>query len=255
MKISIITTCFNRRATIRGAIESVLAQDYRDIEYILVDGASTDGSIDLIKEMINDKRWKQSFKFISEPDHGMYEAINKGIRMATGDVIGLVHSDDFLYDTHVISDVAAKMEETGCDFLYGDGVYVDAENTQKPVRNWIGGSYSRWKVACGWLPLHPTCYIRREVMEREGLYDESYKIAADSDLLFRYLYIARLSVTYLKRRIIRMRMGGMSTDSEKRKQMFWEDVRMYRSHGRWGIPTKLMKMSWKVPQFIEAKWM
>ena len=92
-------------------------------------------------------------------------------------------------------------------------------------------------------------------MEREGLYDESYKIAADSDLLFRYLYIARLSVTYLKRRIIRMRMGGMSTDSEKRKQMFWEDVRMYRSHGRWGIPTKLMKMSWKVPQFIEAKWM
>lgn len=255
MKVSIITSCYNRAQTIQGAIESVLAQDYPDIEFIVVDGASKDGSVETIKSMMDDGRWKKAWKFISEPDHGMYEAINKGIRMATGDIIGLVHSDDFLYDNHVISDVVKRFEETNADFVYGDGVFVNANDTNKPVRNWIGGSYHRWKVACGWLPLHPTCYIKREVMIREGLYDESYKIAADSDLLFRYLYMANLKVTYLKRKIIRMRMGGLSTDSAKRKMMWDEDVRMYRSHGRWGVPTKIMKMMWKVPQFVEAKFM
>ncbi len=255
MKVSVITTCYNRAATIQGTIESVLAQDYPDIEYIIIDGASNDGSVDTVKRMMEDGRWKTSWKFISESDHGMYEAINKGIRMATGDIIGLVHSDDFLYDNHVISDIVKRFEETKADLVYGDGVFVNANDTNKPVRNWIGGDYHRWKVACGWLPLHPTCYIKREVMLREGLYDESYKIAADSDLLFRYLYMANLKVTYLKRKIIRMRMGGLSTDSAKRKLMWDEDVRMYRSHGRWGVPTKIMKMIWKVPQFIEAKFM
>ena len=256
MKVSIITTCYNRKSTISGAIESVLAQDYDDIEYIVVDGASTDGSVELIRSMMDDVRWKKFWKFISESDHGMYEAINKGIRMTTGDIIGLVHSDDFLYDSHVISDVVKRFEETDADFIYGDGVYVNAEDTSKLVRNWIGGSYSRWKVRCGWLPLHPTCYIKRDVMMREGLYDESFKIAADTDLLVRYLYKAHLKVEYLHRRIIRMRMGGLSTDSEKRKQMWNEDIRLYTAHGFRPVTlTKLMKMAWKVPQFIEAKFM
>lgn len=250
MKVSIITSCYNRKETIRGAIESVLAQDYPEIEYIIIDGSSKDGSLDVINEYKD-----RISNIISEPDHGMYEAINKGIRMATGDIIGLVHSDDFLYDNRVISDVVKRMSDTEADFLYGDGVYVNCNDTSKLVRNWIGGPYHRWKVGLGWLPLHPTCYIMRDVMMREGLYDESYKIAADSDLLFRYLYLSDLKVTYLKRRIIRMRMGGLSTDSEKRRQMFEEDLRMYRSHGRWGYPSKLLKMAWKVPQFIEAKFM
>lgn len=250
MKVSIITTCYNRAATIKDAIESVLAQNYPDIEYIVVDGASMDGSVDVIK------RYQGSVaKIISERDHGMYEAINKGVRMATGEIIGLVHSDDFLYDNHVISDVVKKFKETGADFVYGDGVYVNYLDTQKIVRNWVGGSYYRWKVACGWLPLHPTCYIRRDVMMREGLYDESYKIAADTDLLVRYLYKAHLKVAYMKRKIIRMRMGGLSTDSEKRRQMWNEDIRLYKAHGFWAIPVKIMKMMWKVPQFIEAKFM
>lgn len=250
MKVSIITTCFNRAATIQGAIESVLAQDYPDIEYIIVDGLSNDGSIDVINMYKN-----RVAKIVSERDNGMYEAINKGIRMATGDIIGLVHSDDFLYDSHVISDVVKKLEETGADFVYGDGVFVNANDINKPVRNWIGGAYHRWKVRCGWLPLHPTCYIRRDVMMREGLYDKSFKIAADTDLLVRYLYKAHLKVVYLHRRIIRMRMGGLSTDSQKRRQMWDEDIRLYTAHGfRPVILTKLMKMSWKVPQFIEAKF-
>jgi len=263
VKVSIITTCYNRDATIRGAIESVLAQDYDDIEYIVVDGASTDGSIEAIRseelkvksEKFRVDHPKFTFKFFSEADHGMYEAINKGVKMATGDIIGLVHSDDFLYDSHVISDVVRKFEETGADFVYGDGVFVNYQDTQKLIRNWIGGSYYRWKVACGWLPLHPTCYIRRDVMMREGLYDESYKIAADTDLLVRYLYKAHLKVVYMKRKIIRMRMGGLSTNSEKRRQMWNEDIRLYKAHGFWATPVKIMKMMWKVPQFIEAKFM
>lgn len=250
MKVSIITSCFNRKETIRGAIESVLAQDYQDIEYIVVDGASTDNSLDIINE------YKERIDIIvSEPDHGMYEAINKGIRMATGEIIGLVHSDDFLYDNHVISDIVNIFEETKADFVYGDGVYVNSDDTTKLVRNWIGGQYYRWKVGMGWLPLHPTCYIRRDVMLREGLYDETYHIAADTDLLVRYLYKAQLKVVYMKRKIIRMRMGGLSTDSKKRKLMWDEDIRLYKSHGFKALPTKLMKMAWKIPQFVEAQFM
>lgn len=250
MKVSIITTCYNRASTIQGAIESVLAQDYPDIEYIIVDGMSNDGSMDVINGYKD-----RVAKIVSERDHGMYEAINKGIRMATGDIIGLVHSDDFLYDSHVISDVVKKFENTEADFVYGDGVFVNANNINKPVRNWIGGTYHRWKVRCGWLPLHPTCYIKRDVMMREGLYDQSFKIAADTDLLVRYLYKAHLKVEYLHRRIVKMRMGGLSTDSQKRRQMWDEDIRLYTAHGfRPVILTKLLKMAWKVPQFIEAKF-
>lgn len=252
MKVSIITTCYNRVSTIRDAIESVFSQDYPDIEYIIVDGASTDGSVEVIRSMMNDLRWKKSYKFVSEPDHGMYEAINKGIRMATGDIVGLVHSDDMLYDSHVISDVVGKYEEAGVDFIYGDGIYVNANNLDKVVRYWVGGSYCRWKVRLGWLPLHPTCYIRRDVMLREGLYDESYRIAADTDLLVRYLYKTRLKVAYMKRLVVRMRMGGLSTDSEKRKLMWHEDIRLYKAYGFEARSMKLMKMMWKIPQFVRA---
>ena len=247
MKVTIITSCYNREQTIRGCIESVLSQDYPDIEYIVVDGASKDNSLSIINE------YKDKIsKIISEPDHGMYEAINKGIRVATGDVIGLVHSDDFLFSNQTVSHIVQRFEETHADFLYGDGLFVNPENTDKVVRNWIGGTYRLWKVRHGWLPLHPTCYIRREVMERKGLYNESYKIAADSDFLFRYLLGGELSVTYLKEYIVRMRMGGLSTDSARRKQMWKEDIRLYQSHGMNPTVTKIEKMMWKIPQFIGA---
>lgn len=249
MKVTIITSCYNRESTIRGCIESVLVQDYPDIEYIVIDGASTDGSLAVINEYRD-----RITKIISEPDKGMYEAINKGLRAATGDIVGLVHSDDFLYSPHTISHIVERFKQTGADFLYGDGLFVSAEITDKVVRNWIGGNYRLWKVKHGWLPLHPTCYIRRDVIEKRGYYNETYKIAADSDLLFRYLLGGELSVTYLNEYIIRMRMGGLSTDSAKRRQMWKEDIRMYHSHGMNPIITKLEKMLWKIPQFIMAKF-
>ena len=239
MKVSIITSCYNREATIRGAIESVLSQDYPNIEYIIIDGASKDNSLNIINEYKD-----RITTIISEPDHGMYEAINKGIRLATGDIIGLVHSDDFLFSPQTISHIVNKLNETKADFLYGDGLFVNAENTDKVVRNWIGGNYRQWKVKHGWLPLHPTCYIRKETMQSRGLYNESYKIAADSDLLFRYLQGGDLTVTYLKEYIIKMRMGGLSTDKVRRKQMWNEDIRMYSSHGMNPTITKIEKMLW-----------
>lgn len=247
MRVSIITSCYNRAATIRSAIESVLAQDYNDIEFIVVDGSSTDGSLDIIREYAD-----RISIVISEPDHGMYEAINKGIRVATGEIIGLLHSDDFFYDNGVIGRIVERMKRTHADFLYGDGLFVNPDNTNKVVRNWIGGGYRLWKVRHGWLPLHPTCYIRRDVMMRLGLYNESYKIAADSDLLVRYLLTGGLTVTYLNEYVVRMRMGGLSTDSAKRKKMWEEDIRVYVSHGLWPTLTKLEKMAWKVPQFVLA---
>lgn len=249
MKISIITSCYNRSKTIRGAIESVLAQDYPDIEYIVVDGHSTDGSLQVIREYEG-----QIARIVSEPDNGMYEAINKGIKLATGDVVGLLHSDDFFYDNHVVSRIAERLEATGADFLYGNGLFVNAEHTDKVVRNWIGGKYRIWKVRNGWLPLHPTCYIRRVVMQRRGLYNETYKIAADSDFLLRYLIGGDLNVTYMDSYIVRMRMGGLSTDNEKRRQMWREDIRTYESHGLNPTITKIEKMMWKVPQYIRAKF-
>lgn len=252
MKITIITSCYNREATIRECMESVLTQDYPDIEYIVVDGSSTDGSLRIIEEL---KAAHPDFplKMVSEPDHGMYEAINKGLRMATGDYIGLVHSDDFLFSPQTISHIARRLEETQADFLYGDGLFVNLENTDKVVRNWVGGSYSPWKVRHGWLPLHPTCYISREMMLRKGVYNESYRIAADSDLLFRYLLQGDFKVTYLKEYIVRMRMGGLSTDKARRKQMWEEDLRMFRANGfKHPRIAKIEKMMWKVPQFIGA---
>lgn len=262
MKISIITTCYNREATIRDAIRSVLEQDYPDIEYLVVDGASTDASLDIIRS--EEERAKSpefaasrpgfTMTVISEPDKGMYEAINKGIRRATGEVIGLVHSDDFLYDRHTISSIVREMESTACEFLYADGLFVDSMHTDKVVRDWIGGSYSAWKVRHGWLPLHPTCYIRRDVMTRLGLYNETFRIAADTDLLVRYLIGGNLTVHYYHSYVIRMRIGGMSTSSAKRKVMWHEDLRVYRTHGfNWLTLTKVEKILWKIPQFMKAK--
>lgn len=248
MKVSIITSCLNRAATIRGAIESVLEQDYPYIEYIVVDGASKDNSLSIINE------YKKGIDIIiSEPDKGMYEGINKGIRAATGDIIGLVHSDDFLFSSHTISEIVQAFKEQQADLIYGNGVFVDYNNTNLMIRNWISGTYSKRKVKNGWLPLHPTVYIKKASIDQWGLYDESYKIAADSDLLVRYLYGADLKVSYLDKYLVKMRMGGLSTDSGKTKQKWAEDLRMYKSHGFNPIAALKGKVLSKIPQFIEAK--
>lgn len=249
MKISIITSCFNREATIGDTINSVLLQTYPDIEYIVVDGASKDHSL----EVINQYK-EQIAHIISEPDKGMYEGINKGIRIATGDVIGLIHSDDFFYSKDVIEHIVREFEKTDADLVYGNGLFVDFEYTNKVVRNWISGAYSKQKMRQGWLPLHPTVYIKRDCFTRLGLYNESYKIAADSELLVRYMYEGDLDIVYLDEYIIRMRMGGLSTDPEKMKEKWAEDLKLYRDHGFSPYWTLLCKVIFKIPQFVSAKF-
>lgn len=249
MKVSLITTCYNRAATIKGSIESVLGQDYPDIEYIVVDGASSDGTLDVVNQ------YKDKITtIISEPDKGMYEAINKGLRAATGDIVGLVHSDDWLFSPSVISHVVECFNNTGADFLYGDGIFVKPDDNNSVVRKWLGGAYRLWKVKHGWLPLHPTCYIKRDVLTRKGFYNETYKIAADSDFLLRLLLPGDLNVVYLQENIIKMRMGGLSTNSEKRRQMWREDERIYNSHGLSPRLSKIEKVLWKLPQYVRAKF-
>ena len=250
LKVSIITSCYNREITIQSAIESVLSQDYPYFEYIIVDGASKDGSMSIINKYSD-----RIATIICEPDRGMYEAINKGIRVATGDIIGLLHSDDFFYAKDTISQIVAEYEKTNADLIYGNGLFVDFNNTSLIVRNWISGIYTKSKVRRGWLPLHPTVYIRRECFGKWGLYDESFKIAADSDFLVRYLYETNIKVAYLNEYIVRMRMGGLSTDRKRMKQKWREDFKLYRSHGfnpYWALGLKIAS---KIPQFIQAKFM
>lgn len=245
MKISIITVCYNRVTTIGSAIDSVLGQDYPNVEYILIDGASNDGTLEVIE------RYKDRIHtIVSERDSGMYEALNKGIRMATGDVIGIVHSDDVLFAPNTLSRIAQAMEESQADFLYGDGLFVDERNMQKVIRDWIGGKYSPRKVRYGWLPLHTTCYIRRSVFESYGGYDETFRIAADTELLLRLLQKNELKITYLPEYVVRMRMGGLSTDKRRRKQMWHEDILAFQKNNLPPLRTKLLKMAWKIPQFI-----
>jgi glycosyltransferase len=226
MIISLITTCYNRVSTVERTIQSVISQDYSDIEYILIDGASKDGSMDIINRYSG-----HISHVVSESDNGMYQAINKGIRLATGDVIGLLHSDDVFYSADVLSNVAEAFSRNKADIVYGNGIFVSPDNPHKIVRNWIGGEYKKENVKRGWLPLHPTVYVKRKVYEQCGLYDESYKIAADSDMLVRILYYYQFNVSYLNRYIVRMQMGGLSTSLKSQFYKWKEDIRMYRSHG------------------------
>lgn len=244
MKISLITCVYNEGNHICDAIESVLSQDYPDIEYIIVDGGSTDGTVEKVMA------YKDRAIVISEPDDGLYDGLNKGIRMATGDYVGVVHSNDKLYDSHVISDVAAHLEKTHCDIFYGDGVFVEnIDKGGRVVRKWIGGKYSKKKVAHGWLPLHTTMFISRETYLKHGLYDTSYRIAGDTHLLLKFFYALDLKITYLHRYISRMRMGGVSTSIHHTESKWQEDLRAYGTYG-FGRAVVVQKIMRKVPQYM-----
>lgn len=252
-KITIITVVYNNVQSIGKAIESVLRQTYDNIEYIIVDGKSTDGTLDKIKSYQDSSLFKNRItKIVSEKDEGMYDALNKGIAMATGEYIGLVHADDQLYDDQVVENIVKKVDETKCDILYGDGVYVDSSNDRRVVRNWQGGRYTKFAMRTCWLPLHPTVYIKRAVYEKYGTYDKQYKIAGDTDLLIRMLYEHNLNVVYLHKFIIRMNMGGMSTSAGTSSGKWDEDRKILKLHGlpSWMLYCKIMR---KVPQFITQK--
>jgi glycosyltransferase len=205
MRVTIITVTFNSALYLQDCIESVIAQDYPDIEHIIVDGGSSDGTISIIK-----KYEKHIAKWVSESDRGMYDAINKGMEMATGDVIGILNSDDVLASRDVIAAIAGYFIRHQVDSVYGDLVYVDKINTRKVIRYWKGFDYKRARFHYGWMPAHPTFYIKADLLKDLGGYESHYFTAADYELMARYLYRYRISSKYLGKLIVKMRVGGQS---------------------------------------------
>jgi len=246
MKVSIITICYNRKSTIAQCIESVLNQNYANIEYIVIDGNSTDGTTNII-ESYRDK----ICQYISEPDKGMYDAINKGLKMATGDIIGLMHSDDEFYDPSVVSKIVTAFEKNNqIDGVYGDGIYVSNDAEEKVVRNRIGGDYVFEKLKVGWLPLHPTVYLRKSVIERLGHYDLNFAIASDTELLLRYLFVNKIKLLYLCTYVVKMRMGGLSTSYKRAFEVLYEDYRIYKHHGLSAFRAVFLKKLSALKQYV-----
>jgi len=205
MKVSLITVTYNSAAYLQDCIDSVVRQRYPDIEHIIIDGGSTDGTLDIIKKYDN-----HIAKWISEKDNGMYDAINKGIAMATGDIVGILNSDDMLASNDVVQAIVESFNDHQLDAVYGDLVYVSKINTNNVVRLWQGLPYKRYRFRYGWMPAHPTFYLRREIIDQFGGYESHYFTAADYEFMARYLYRYRISAMYLNKLIVKMRVGGQS---------------------------------------------
>lgn len=208
MKVSIITVCYNSSETIESTIQSVVFQNYSDIEYIIVDGLSTDDTLKIID------RYKSSIsKIISEKDDGIYDAINKGIANATGEIVAILHADDFYADNSIISSVVEAFAKNPVDAVYGDLQYVDRQDVDKVKRNWISGEYSKQNFLSGWMPPHPSFFAKKECYTKLGVFNTSLKSAADYELMLRFLYKNNCAVAYIPKVLVKMRVGGKSNVS------------------------------------------
>ena len=210
MKISIITPTYNSEKTIKDTIESVLNQTYKDFEHIIIDGLSKDNTIEIIKGY--EKKYDGRLKVVSEKDKGLYDAMNKGIQMASGDIIGILNSDDIYAKNDVLQTIINKFNETNCDGTYSNLIFMDEETMSKPQRIWKSpkGNYKN-----GWHPAHPTLYLKKEVYNKIGLFDLDFRIAADYDFMIRMMLDKSIKLEYIDEYIIYMRTGGTSTDGIK----------------------------------------
>lgn len=247
MKISIITACYNAESTIETAIKSVAAQSYSDIEYIIIDGDSTDRT----KEIIN--HYTQDISvFISEADNGIYDALNKGIKAATGDIIGFLHADDIFKSAHTIEAISSCIERNNADGVYGDLEYVQSNDTNKVVRYWKSQPFKSGLLKRGWMPAHPTLFLKRELYDKYGLFDTQLRIAADYDFILRIFKNKKLSFSYLPQVITQMRLGGASNKSIKNIIIkSKEDLLALRRNKVGGFITLAVKNFSKLPQFFK----
>ena len=249
LKVSIITVTYNSAKYVDDCINSIIRQNYKNIEYIVVDGNSNDGTVDIIKKFS-----PYISKWISEEDNGMYDALNKGMQLATGDIIGILNSDDVLASADVISEIVNCFQQNNVDSLYGDLVYVEPFDLQKVLRFWKGLPYDRRRFKYGWMPAHPTFYIRRELIEKFGGYEPHYFTAADFEFMARYLYRFKISSYYLPKLIVKMRVGGASNESFSRR--FRANRRDYLAMKKNKIPfpliVSILKPLIKMPQFYNA---
>lgn len=235
MKFSFITVTFNSSATLRDTIQSVLSQTYPDIEYIIVDGCSQDKTVDIIKEY--EPLFHGRLKWISEKDQGLYDAMNKGFQMATGDIVGIINSDDLLAEATVIEKVIDCFKDhKDIDCVYADLYYVSQHDTSKIVRHWITGKQRLFSK--GWHPAHPTFYVKREIYSKYGMFDLDFKIAADFELMLRLVEKERIKIFYLPEPLVRMRLGGTSNKNLTNiKKGNIECVNAFRKNG---IPVSIL---------------
>ncbi len=246
MKISVVTAVYNRVDTIAAAMRSVFDQTYGNIEHIIQDGGSDDGTLDEVGRLAGPRT-----HLVSESDSGIYDAINKGIGRASGDVIGLMHSDDFFGYDEALKDIAARFADPKIDGVYGDLQYVSGKDPAKIVRQWRSGKYAPKRLKWGWMPPHPTLYLRREVFDRMGVYDTSFRIAADYDAMLRYLARGNINLAYVPRVVVKMRLGGESNGSLSRILLkSREDLRAIRSNRIGGFATLAAKNLSKISQFF-----
>lgn len=246
MKISVITAVRNGAETLRDCIESVRNQTY-PAEHIVIDGASTDGTLDIITD------YRSSIsKVVSEPDNGIYDALNKGIRLASGDIIGLLHGDDFYAHDKVLGAVVDVFEKQNVDSCYGDLLYVDKNDKNKVIRYWKASEYRHGKFKYGWMPPHPTFFVKREIYEKYGLFNTNFRIAADYELMLRFLEKHIISTYYIPEVFIKMRLGGASNKSLK--NLFIkssEDYKAWKVNNlNGGLFTIFLKNFTKIPQFF-----
>jgi glycosyltransferase involved in cell wall biosynthesis len=207
LKISIITVCYNSANTIGDTINSVASQTYSNKEHIIVDGSSKDATMEMVRSSPSVSR------FLSEPDKGIYDAMNKGIKLATGEVVGILNSDDFYVDDTILTQVAEVFANPQIDACYADLIYVDEQDTNKVVRYWKSRNFAPGLFKRGWMPAHPTFFVRREIYEELGDFDLSFRFQADFELTMRFLEIYRITAMYIPKIFIKMRVGGVSNNS------------------------------------------
>lgn len=230
MKISIITATYNSAETVKDTIESVLSQSYQDYEHLIIDGGSKDNTIDIVKSY--EPRYGGRLRWISEKDRGIYDAMNKGIAMASGDVIGILNSDDFYTFPDVLKTIASTLESTGADAVYGDIHFVDDNDLSKCVRYYSSKGFRRWKMRIGWMPAHPSFYCRKSIYEKYGTFDISYKIGADFENLLRLIFVNRIKTVYIPLDCVTMRTGGASTSGLKsHKQILSDHQKAFKKNG------------------------
>ncbi|MEW6118088.1 MAG: glycosyltransferase family 2 protein [Nitrospirota bacterium] len=205
MKVSIITAVFNNEAYIEDCIKSVSGQTYKDIEYIIIDGGSTDGTVNIIKE-----HGSGISKWISKPDEGIYDALNKGLGLATGDIVGFLHADDLYADKRVIERVVSEMTKHNVDSCYGDLLYVDKHDIEKIIRFWKSCNYAGNLFYRGWMPPHPTFFVKKKIYDNYGYFNTDFRIAADYELMLRFLVKHKITTHYIPEVLIKMRVGGAS---------------------------------------------
>jgi len=247
MKVSIITPTLNSERFIKDCIESVKNQSYLDIEHIIVDGGSVDSTLKLIKEYEN----SYDLKLISGKDNGIYDALNKGIKSSTGEIIGILHSDDFYVHSQVIEKIVKVFLEGNVDSCFADLCYVSKENPNRVIRYWKAGNFDITNFKNGWMPPHPTLFVKKEVFDKYGLYSLDYKISSDYEFIVRVLYKFKIRTYYINELIVKMRVGGASNKSLKNViQKVKEDYRIIQKYKLDGCKTLILKNFSKINQFF-----